>query len=83
MKKIIHTVLLCSLAMLIGILGASCGTKSYINVNYRLPLSSYDLKGKKVFLEKIQGFSLFNRRIRKHGEDLRFGMGPHEEKFGN
>lgn len=51
MKKTIHTVLLFSLAMLIGILGASCGTKSYINVNYRLPLSSYDLKGKKVFLE--------------------------------
>ena len=51
MKKTIHNVLLFSLAMLIGILGASCGTKSYINVNYRLPLSSYDLKGKKVFLE--------------------------------
>jgi hypothetical protein len=51
MKKTIHTVLLFSLAMLIGILGAGCGTKSYINVNYRLPLSSYDLKGKKVFLE--------------------------------
>jgi uncharacterized lipoprotein YajG len=51
MKKTIHTVLLFSLAVLIGILGTSCGTKSYINVNYRLPLSSYDLKGKKVFLE--------------------------------
>jgi hypothetical protein len=51
MKKSIHTVLLFSLVMLIGILGAGCGTKSYINVNYRLPLSSYDLKGKRVFLE--------------------------------
>ena len=51
MKKTIHNVLLFSLAMLIGVLGASCGTKSYINVNYRLPLSSYDLKGKKAFLK--------------------------------
>jgi len=37
--------------MLIGVLVLACATKSYINVNYRLPLSSYDLKGKKVFLE--------------------------------
>ncbi len=51
MKKTIHNVLLFSLVMLIGVLGAACATKSYINVNYRLPLSSYDLKGKKVFLE--------------------------------
>jgi len=51
MKKTIQNVLLFSLVMLIGVLGAGCGTKSYINVNYRLPLSSYDLKGKKVFLE--------------------------------
>jgi uncharacterized lipoprotein YajG len=51
MKKTIHSILLFSLAMLFGILGASCATRSYINVNYQLPLSSYDLKGKKVFLE--------------------------------
>ena len=51
MKNTIHKVLLVSLVMLIGSLGAGCGTKSYINVNYRLPLSSYDLKGEKVFLE--------------------------------
>ena len=51
MKKTIHNVLLFFLVMLIGVLGAACATKSYINVNYRLPLSSYDLKGKKVFLE--------------------------------
>ena len=51
MKKIIHNFLLFSLIMLIGALITACATKSYINVNYRLPLSSYDLKGKKVFLE--------------------------------
>ena len=51
MKKTIHTVLLFSLALLIGSLVTSCGTKSYINVSYRLPLSSVDLKGKRVFLE--------------------------------
>jgi len=50
MKKTIHTVLLFSLVMLIGVF-ANCSTKSYINVNYRLPLSSYDLQGKRVFLE--------------------------------
>ncbi|MEA1949122.1 MAG: hypothetical protein U9N83_17700 [Thermodesulfobacteriota bacterium] len=51
MKKTIHDVLLFSLVMLIGVLVLACATKSYINVNYKLPLSSYDLKGKKIFLE--------------------------------
>ena len=51
MKKIIHDFLLFSLIMLIGVLVVACATKSYINVNYRLPLSSHDLKGKKIFLE--------------------------------
>lgn len=51
MKKTSHDVLLFSLVMLIGVLVLACATKSYINVNYQLPLSSYDLKGKKIFLE--------------------------------
>ena len=51
MKKTSHDVLLFSLVMLMGALVLACATKSYINVNYQLPLSSYDLKGKKVFLE--------------------------------
>ena len=50
MKKTIHNALLVSLAMLIGGF-ANCSTKPYINVNYRVPLFSYDLAGKKVFLE--------------------------------
>jgi hypothetical protein len=51
MKKTIHPFLLFSLVMLMGVWVAGCATKSYININYRLPLSSYDLKGKKVFLQ--------------------------------
>jgi len=51
MKKTIHNFLLFSMVTLLGVLVVACATKSYINVIYRLPLSSYDLKGKKVFLE--------------------------------
>lgn len=51
MKKTIHDFSLFPLVMLIGIWVVACATKSYINVNYQLPLSSYDLKGKKIFLE--------------------------------
>ncbi|MGD2150239.1 MAG: hypothetical protein PVJ20_03120 [Desulfobacterales bacterium] len=51
MKKTSHDVLLFSLVMIIGALVLACATKSYINVNYQLPLSSYDLKEKKIFLE--------------------------------
>jgi len=51
MKKTIHDFSLFSFVILIGIWVAACATKSYINVNYQLPLSSYDLKGKKIFLE--------------------------------
>jgi len=51
MKKTIHDFLLFSLIMLTGILVVACATKSYININYRLPLLSHDLKGKKIFLE--------------------------------
>jgi len=51
MKKTSHDELLFSLVMIIGALVLACATKSYINVNYQLPLSSYDLKEKKIFLE--------------------------------
>jgi ABC-type uncharacterized transport system auxiliary subunit len=51
MKKTSHHVLLFSSVILTVALMLACATKSYINVNYRLPLSSYDLKGKKIFLE--------------------------------
>jgi hypothetical protein len=51
MKKTSHDMLLFSLVMFMGVLVLACATKSYINVNYQLPLSSYDLKGKKIFLE--------------------------------
>ena len=51
MKKITHDFLRFSLVMLIGIWVVTCATKSYININYRLPLSSHDLKGMKIFLE--------------------------------
>jgi len=46
MKKTIHNFLLFSLFMFIGVLVVACATKSYINVNYRPLLSSYDFKGK-------------------------------------
>jgi len=51
MKKTFHNFLLLFPVMLIGVLVLACATKSYINVNYHLPLSSYDLNGKKMFLE--------------------------------
>ncbi|MBW1726773.1 MAG: hypothetical protein JRF31_06610 [Deltaproteobacteria bacterium] len=51
MKKPSHDVLLFSLVMFMGVLVLACATKSYINVNYQIPLSSYDLKGEKIFLE--------------------------------
>jgi ABC-type uncharacterized transport system auxiliary subunit len=58
MKKTSHNMLLFSLVMFMGALVLACATKSYINVNYRLPLSSYDLKGKKIFLEIKDGRSV-------------------------
>ena len=51
MKKTSPDVLLFPLVIFVGILVFACATKSYININYQLPLSSYDLKGKKIFLE--------------------------------
>jgi hypothetical protein len=42
------------LLVYIGVIGAvvgACASKSYIGVNYRLPVASDDLKGKRVFLE--------------------------------
>jgi hypothetical protein len=36
--------------VIVAVVGA-CASKSYINVNYRLPVASDDLKGKRVFLE--------------------------------
>jgi hypothetical protein len=51
MKKLSYNMFLSSLIIFTGALVLSCATKSYINVDYRLPLSSYDLEGKKIFLE--------------------------------
>jgi hypothetical protein len=51
MKKTFYNFLLLFPIIFIGVLVLACATKSYINVNYHLPLSSYDLKGKKIFLE--------------------------------
>ena len=36
--------------VIVAVVGA-CASKSYIDVNYRLPVASDDLKGKRVFLE--------------------------------
>jgi hypothetical protein len=51
MKKTFYNFLLLFPIIFIGVLVLACATKSYLNVNYHLPLSSYDLKGKKIFLE--------------------------------
>jgi len=37
--------------MIIGIMVGACAKKSYINIDYRLPVVSDDLKGKSVFLD--------------------------------
>ncbi len=42
--------LLGSIWVIVAVVGA-CASKSYIDVNYRLPVASDDLKGKRVFLE--------------------------------
>jgi hypothetical protein len=42
--------LLVCIWVIVAVVGA-CASKSYINVNYRLPVASNDLKGKRVFLE--------------------------------
>ena len=60
MKKTIHNFLLFSMVTLLGVLVVACASKSYINVNYKLPLSSYDLKGKKVFLEFYSRMGFIN-----------------------
>ncbi|RLC26662.1 MAG: hypothetical protein DRH56_04170 [Deltaproteobacteria bacterium] len=51
MKKTFYNFLLLFPILFIVVMVLACATKSYINVNYHLPLSSYDLKGKKIFLE--------------------------------
>ena len=58
MKKTFYNFLLLFPIIFIGVLVLACATKSYINVNYHLPLSSYDLKGKKIFLEIKDGRSV-------------------------
>ncbi len=42
--------LLGSIWVIVAVVGA-CASKSYIDINYRLPVASDDLKGKRVFLE--------------------------------
>lgn len=51
MKKLNKNFLLSSLIMLILIFTGACAVKSYIKVNYMLPLPSDDLKGKTVFIK--------------------------------
>ncbi len=51
MQRTIQLMLLLgSIWVIVAVVGA-CAPKSYIDVNYRLPVASDDLKGKRVFLE--------------------------------
>ena len=51
MQRTIQFILLLgSIWVIVAVVGA-CASKSYIDVNYRLPVASDDLKGKRVFLE--------------------------------
>jgi hypothetical protein len=51
MNKTNRSFLLFALIMLIGLLIGACAPKSYLNINYQLPLSSNALKGKSVVLK--------------------------------
>ncbi len=51
MKKLNQNVLLFSQIMLISLFISACATKSYINVNYRLPIASDSLKGENIFIK--------------------------------
>jgi hypothetical protein len=50
-KKLNQNVLLFSQILLISMFIGACATKSYININYRLPLSSDSLKGENFFIK--------------------------------
>lgn len=51
MKKTIRIILLFCAIMIIGIMLGACAKKSYININYRLPVVSDNHKGRSVFLD--------------------------------
>ena len=51
MNKTKQSFLLFPLIMFIGFLVGACATKPYINVKYQLPLSTHNLKGKRIFLK--------------------------------
>ncbi len=51
MKKLNQKVLLFSQILLISLFISACATKSYINVNYRLPVSSDSLQGETLFIK--------------------------------
>lgn len=51
MQRTTQLMLLLVYIWVIGAVVGACASKSYIDVNYRLPVASDDLKGKRVFLE--------------------------------
>lgn len=51
MQRTTQLILLLVYIWVIGAVVGACASKSYIDVNYRLPVASDDLKGKRVFLE--------------------------------
>ncbi len=51
MKRTIRIILICCAVMITGIMQVACAKKSYIYIDYRLPVASDDLKGQSVFLD--------------------------------
>jgi uncharacterized lipoprotein YajG len=51
MQRTTQLMLLLGSILVIGAVVGACASKSYIDVKYRLPIASDDLKGKRVFLE--------------------------------
>ena len=51
MQRTTRLILLLVTIWVIGAVVGACASKSYIDVNYRLPVASDDLKGKRIFLE--------------------------------
>ncbi len=85
MKRTIRIILIFCAIMITGIMIVACAKKSYINIDYRLPVASDDLKGRSVFLDcqdARASKSIFSKKSEdefKHFTGL-FSLSVHEGK---
>lgn len=73
MKRTIRIILLFCGPMIIGIMMGACSKKSYLNIDYRLPVVSDDLKGRSVFLDcqdARASKSIFSQKVEDEFKDF-------------